>query len=224
MQILRKVGIIIIVITLITLVGCTKTTEIVQTTETTMLETTQVVTEVSTQEETQISTQPPTQLPTQPPTQEPTKPIQTQPQTIATEIETELRIESEIIKETVFEEEDTQISENENDYVEVSEYEWNGSILTPSAGVNNGPSGLETYYNLPMDGVISMMQSLGYDYEYAVRDDGVKTFGGYVMCAANLELRPKGTLIQTSLGMGIVCDTGGFADYNPTQLDIAVDW
>ena len=48
--------------------------------------------------------------------------------------------------------------------------------------------------------------------------------GSYVMVAANYEIRPKGTIIQSSLGYAIVCDTGGFARSNPTQLDIAVSW
>ena len=65
---------------------------------------------------------------------------------------------------------------------------------------------------------------MGYDYEYWVRDDGVKMLGDYVMVAANLNLRPRGSLVETSLGTGIVCDTGGFAKKNPTQLDIAVTW
>ena len=49
-------------------------------------------------------------------------------------------------------------------------------------------------------------------------------FGEYVMCAANLDVRPKGSIIDTTLGKGIVCDTGGFAKANQTQIDIAVDW
>ena len=49
-------------------------------------------------------------------------------------------------------------------------------------------------------------------------------FGNYVMVAANLNLRPRGSLVQTSLGMGIVCDTGTFARRNPTQIDIATSW
>ena len=61
-------------------------------------------------------------------------------------------------------------------------------------------------------------------YPYAVRNDGVKTLGGYVMVAANLSIRPKGSFIMTSVGTGIVVDTGGFASRNPTQLDIATDW
>ena len=75
-----------------------------------------------------------------------------------------------------------------------------------------------------MSGVVSIMRGMGYDYEYWVRDDGVKMFGNYVMIAANLNIRPRGSLVQTSLGMGMVCDTGTFAKRNPTQIDIATAW
>lgn len=71
------------------------------------------------------------------------------------------------------------------------------------------------------------MRKLGYnetDYPYWVRDDGVKMLGQYVIVAANYEIRPRGTIIESSLGLAIVCDTGGFAKRNPTQLDIAVTW
>lgn len=99
--------------------------------------------------------------------------------------------------------------------------------ITEESGICYGPSGKETYYNLPMDGVIYLMRSIGFteeDYPYWVRDDGVKMFGEYVMVAANLQLRPKGTIVETSLGTGMVCDTGEFAFNNKYQLDIAVDW
>lgn len=104
-------------------------------------------------------------------------------------------------------------------------YASSGSTLTKTAGVFYGPSGKETYYNLDMSGVISTMRSLGYTGEYAVRSDGVKTLGGYVMVAANLSVYPKGTLVSTSLGTGIVCDTGGFV-YNGSGVvfDIATNW
>ena len=105
--------------------------------------------------------------------------------------------------------------------------DYSGGKLTKGKGVNNGPSGKETYYNLDMSGVISIMRSLGYsedEYPYWIRDDGVKMFGPYVMVAAELSSRPKGTIIECSLGTAIVVDTGGFAANNPTQLDIAVDW
>ncbi len=101
---------------------------------------------------------------------------------------------------------------------------WRGSVLSASAGVNQGPSGKETYYNLPMDGVVGIMRGMGNNDPYWVRDDGVKMLGNYVMVAAHLGIRPRGSLIPTSLGMGIVCDTGGFASGNPTQLDIATAW
>lgn len=108
-----------------------------------------------------------------------------------------------------------------------SNSDWNGPILTPSAGTVMGPSGKETYYNLDMSGVVSIMRNLGYDsksYPYWVRDDGCKMLGDYIILAADLSTRPRGTILPTSLGMGIVCDTGGFAYSNPTQLDIATQW
>ena len=104
---------------------------------------------------------------------------------------------------------------------------WSGEVLSKSKGVVNGPSGKESYYNLNMTRVINSMRKLGYnetDYPYWVRDDGVKMLGQYVIVAANYEIRPKGTIIESSLGLAIVCDTGGFAKRNPTQLDIAVTW
>ncbi|EOS59938.1 hypothetical protein C815_01961 [Firmicutes bacterium M10-2] len=101
---------------------------------------------------------------------------------------------------------------------------WNGPILSASAGVNQGPSGKETYYNLPMEGVVSIMRSMGNNDPYWIREDGAKMLGDYVMVAAHLNIRPRGTIVETSLGKGIVCDTGGFASGNPTQLDIATTW
>ena len=104
------------------------------------------------------------------------------------------------------------------------EHIWIGPRLTRGRGTIQGPSGKETYYNLNMAGVVSIMRGMGYDYEYWVRYDGVKMFGNYVMIAANLNLRPRGSLVQTSVGMGMVCDTGTFAYRNPTQIDIATAW
>lgn len=101
---------------------------------------------------------------------------------------------------------------------------WTGPVLTARLGTVQGPSGKETYYNLNMWGVIKIMKDLGYDYEFWAREDGVKMYGEYVMCAANLNVHPRGSLVETSLGTAIVCDTGGFASYNTTQIDIAVTW
>lgn len=99
--------------------------------------------------------------------------------------------------------------------------------LTKSGGVFQGPSGKETYYNLPMGRCIEIMRDMDYsveDYPFWVREDGAKMLGEYVMCAANLNLRPKGTIVETSLGMAIVVDTGSFAASNEMQLDMAVNW
>ena len=99
--------------------------------------------------------------------------------------------------------------------------------LTKSRGVFNGPSGKETWYSLDMTGVIRIMRGMGYDeeqYPYTVDDDGIKRFGGFVMIAANLELRPRGTIIMTSWGEGIVCDTGAFCQKDKTAIDIATNW
>lgn len=104
------------------------------------------------------------------------------------------------------------------------EHRWKGPVLSKGRGVNYGPSGKETYYNLNMSTVVSIMRSMGYTGEYWVRDDGCKMLGDYIMVAANLNLRPRGSIVETSLGDAIVCDTGGFAKRNPTQIDIAVTW
>lgn len=106
----------------------------------------------------------------------------------------------------------------------VSEYVWNGPKLTKSKGVNYGPTGKETYYNLNMSGVVSMMRNRGYDainYPYWVRNDGCKMLGPYIMVAANLSHFPRGSIIPTSLGLGLCVDTGHLG-WN--QIDIAVSW
>lgn len=102
-----------------------------------------------------------------------------------------------------------------------------GECLNTYNGVFYGPSGKETYYNLPMQGVVEIMRNAGFseeEYPYWVREDGVKMLGDYVMVAADLNIRPRGSILECSLGTAIVCDTGAFVKTNPTQLDIAVDW
>lgn len=102
--------------------------------------------------------------------------------------------------------------------------DWTGAKLNSHNGSVQGPSGKETYYNLNMARVIYYMQQLGYFEKYWVRSDGVKFYGKYIMVAANLKTRPKGTLVETSLGTGIVVDTGTFVNSNPNQIDIATTW
>ena len=100
-----------------------------------------------------------------------------------------------------------------------------GDHLTKSGGVYYGPSGKETYYNLNMNGVVSNAQNMGIEGEYWVREDGCKMYGDYIICAADLNVHPRGSLVESSLGTCIVLDTGGFAtNGSGVALDIAVDW
>lgn len=107
---------------------------------------------------------------------------------------------------------------------EQAPFTWNGPVLNPSSGTVTGPLGKETYYNLDMSGVVNIMRNMGNEDEYWVREDGVKMLGDYVMVAAHLGLHPRGSIIPTSLGLAIVCDTGSFAHSNPNQIDVAVTW
>jgi len=133
-------------------------------------------------------------------------------------------IESKITEKQSIIAEYNRQQEEEKKKTQTSNPNWNGSILTKSAGVNYGPSGKETYYNLNMSGVVNIMRNMGNNDEYWIRNDGCKMLGNYIMVAANLNVHPRGSLVETSLGTGIVCDTGGFASENATQLDIATTW
>lgn len=95
-------------------------------------------------------------------------------------------------------------------------YSGNGSRLTPSSGVNYYNGNKETYYNLDMSGVIANAQAMGIQGNYWVRSDGVRMYGDYVIVAAQMN---KGSIVQTSLGTGIVldwCQAG--------TIDIATIW
>lgn len=98
------------------------------------------------------------------------------------------------------------------------------SGLTPTSGINNFNGHTESYYNLPMDGVIQQARNFGIEGEYWVRDDGVKMYGDYVICACNRDIYPLGSLVETSFGTGISLDTGSFVAWNPTNVDIGVSW
>ena len=104
-------------------------------------------------------------------------------------------------------------------------YNWDGKVLNNSNGKVEGPSGIETYYNLPMSGCVRLMNNLGYYGTVWTRSDGAKMWDGYVMVAADLSIHPKGSLVETTLGTGIVVDTGDFV-YNGSgvSLDIATAW
>ena len=116
------------------------------------------------------------------------------------------------------------ISGDTETWIEPAVPAYNGAVLSARLGTVQGPSGKETYYNLPMGGVIQIMRGIGNWDDYWIREDGVKMLGSYVMVAADLNLHPRGSLVETSLGTGIVCDTGTFIYSNPYQIDIATAW
>lgn len=90
-------------------------------------------------------------------------------------------------------------------------------IFTDSSGVAHR----ETYYDLPMNVVIGACGS----GDYSIRYDGAKVDkDGYVLVAANYAAYPKCSVVETSLGLGKVYDTGGFAKRYPHGFDLATDW
>lgn len=95
-------------------------------------------------------------------------------------------------------------------------------ILTAALGrIQNGDH-IETWYNLRMDKVIERAGSIyGITDAYAVREDGVKTYNGLVICAADWNVYPFGSLVETTLGTGIVLDTH---TTQGTVIDIATSW
>ena len=101
---------------------------------------------------------------------------------------------------------------------------WTGPVLTKSKGVNYGPIGKETYYNLNMSGVVRVMRNMGFDevnYPYWIREDGCKMLGPYIMVAANFNHFPRGSVVECSRGIALVCDTGHLG-WN--HLDLATQW
>lgn len=113
---------------------------------------------------------------------------------------------------------------------EMKQFPMVDSPLNTESGVfENGPMGKETYYNLNMDGVLDLMYNVeGYSMEefpyWERAEDGAKMFGPYIMVAANLDVYPKGTILDCSMGKAMVCDLCGAAYSSNVVLDIAVTW
>ena len=97
--------------------------------------------------------------------------------------------------------------------------------LTQSKGVNyyqdsRGTVHRETYYDLNMSVVVGFCNGT-----YSVRSDGVKVDqDGYVLVAASLSRYPRCSIVETSLGLGKVYDTGTFTSVHPDGFDLATDW
>jgi len=95
-------------------------------------------------------------------------------------------------------------------------------VLTARLGTINFNGHKETYYNLPMDKVCTEAKYHGITGTYWERSDGCKMYGKYIICAANYNRHPYGSLIETSRGTAIVLDTGTFEDRS--IVDLATTW
>lgn len=79
----------------------------------------------------------------------------------------------------------------------------------------------ETYYDLPMNVVMGACGGGA----YTIRGDGAKVDrDGYILVAAHLGNYPRCSVVETSMGLGKVYDTGGFAAKHPHGFDLATDW
>lgn len=80
----------------------------------------------------------------------------------------------------------------------------------------------ETFYNLSMSKVVQRAKDKGITGEYWEAENGCKMLGEYIICAG--AKNRYGEIIETSLGRGIIIDTGDFAKKEPTTIDIATTW
>ena len=97
-------------------------------------------------------------------------------------------------------------------------------VLTARMGVLNNPeTGLkETWYNLDMSRVVAEAdKAVGMTGLYNVRADGAKCYGQFVIVAADLNVHPRYSLVETSLGTGVVLDAH---TTDSGTIDIATNW
>ena len=81
----------------------------------------------------------------------------------------------------------------------------------------------EKYYNLPMKKVVAMAdKAMDVKDLYWIREDGVKMYGPWVICASHPSI-DRFTIIDTSLGEGIILDRHTVLD-DPDLIDIATTW
>ena len=94
-------------------------------------------------------------------------------------------------------------------------------ILTAKLGTVQFEGHKETWYNLNMRKVVQRAKDMGIPAEYWVDERGVKRFGPWVIVAAHPS-KIRYSIVQTSLGEGIILDTHTAKD---TELiDIATAW
>ena len=94
--------------------------------------------------------------------------------------------------------------------------------LTAKLGTIQFDGHRETWYNLDMSRVVANTdKAMGMSGLYNVRSDGAKCYGPFVIVAADLNLHPRYSLVETSLGTGVVLDAH---TTDRDVIDIATDW
>ena len=95
-------------------------------------------------------------------------------------------------------------------------------VLTASLGRVQFNDHYETWYDLDMKNVIARSDAaIGLENMYWVREDGVKMYAQWVICAAHPS-KIRYSRIDTSLGEGIILDAHTADD--PELIDIATTW
>ena len=118
------------------------------------------------------------------------------------------------------------ITQEPKEQVEIIGVKPGPNALTKSKGAqvwtdSRGVAHRETYYDLLMNVVMGACGG----GTYTIRADGAKVDkDGYILVAANLGNYPRCSVVETSMGLGKVYDTGGFAAVHPHGFDLATDW
>lgn len=97
------------------------------------------------------------------------------------------------------------------------------AVLTARMGTINYIDHCETWYDLPMKRVVERAdQHYGIQGVFAIREDGVKTYNGFVILATDWGKYPYGSTLETSLGTGVVLDA--HTANNENIVDVATAW
>lgn len=97
------------------------------------------------------------------------------------------------------------------------------TILTAKIGTINYAGHVETWYNLKMNKVVERADNFyGLSDVYGVTEDGIKTYNGFVILAADKSV-PYGTVVETSRGIGLVLDYHTIKN-GENVYDLATSW
>ena len=95
------------------------------------------------------------------------------------------------------------------------------AVLTARIGTINFNGHKETWYDLDMSRIVAKADAYyGLENVYQVREDGIKTYNGFVIVAAK---KPYGTVVETSRGIGLVLDVHT-VENDKELVDIATAW